>query len=167
MDNLDWLSIVFRWVHIYSAIGIVGGSFFLSQVLLPAAETLPDKEHKDLRETVRQRWGKWVHAFVALLFLSGVFNLGLVMMNFKVPVYYHILITVKLLLAIAILTIASLLVGRTGMAMKMRNNLGYWLKINLALAAVLIAISGILRMAPHDPKTPTNTPTTTVPTNPS
>ena len=41
MDSMEILSIISRWIHIGTAIVVVGGTVFLRFVLLPAAEGLP------------------------------------------------------------------------------------------------------------------------------
>lgn len=151
MDGWTWAALASRWAHVGSVILLVGGSAFLLFVLAPAAAKLGEVEHNALRGHVMDRWRKFVHPLVALIFLSGLYNFLVVRMNTEKP--WHMLAGIKLLLGLVILFIASSLAGRSGASQKMRDNWKWWLKLNLALALVAVLLSGYMKFIPAKPKT--------------
>ncbi|MDB5337562.1 MAG: hypothetical protein JWN70_3181, partial [Planctomycetaceae bacterium] len=60
------LQLIFRWIHIGSAITVVGGTVFMLFVLLPAARQILDEEHLKLRAAVLKRWKWFVHVGIGL-----------------------------------------------------------------------------------------------------
>lgn len=142
---------VSRVFHVGTAIVMVGGAFFLRFVLLPAAQlTLSDDVHARLRSAVIGTWKKVVHIGIGLLLLSGALNYYRVLAEgtHKGDPLYHALLGTKILLAMAIFFIASALVGRSAAFDGMRRNVAKWLTINLLLAAIIVAISGFLKVRP-------------------
>jgi hypothetical protein len=138
-----------RVFHVGTAIVMVGGAFFLRFVLLPAAKaSLADDVHARLRSAVMGTWKKVVHFGIALLLLTGGLNYYRVIVEgtHKGDPLYNALIGIKILLALGIFFIASALVGRAAAFEGMRRNVAKWLAINLALAAVIVAISGFLKV---------------------
>jgi uncharacterized membrane protein len=147
MNAIEILCIVSRWIHIGTAIVVVGGTVFLRFVLLPAAESLPPAEHDQLRAAVMGRWKKFVTIGIGLFLLSGFFNYIVV----SVPKHhgdktYHMLMGIKILLAFIVFFFASVLVGRSPRFEPMRQARKKWLLVVLTLAAAIIAISGFLRV---------------------
>jgi putative copper export protein len=134
------------------AIAAVGGTIFALWVVLPATGVLTPEMREAFHAAVRKRWSKIVFTAIGLLLLSGIYNFLMIARNFRgeLPKWYHPLFGVKFLLAMAVFAIASLLAGRTPLAQRMRTNLKFWMSLNLLLAAVIIAISGVLRTA-HPP----------------
>lgn len=141
------LQLLFRWIHIGSAITVVGGTTFMLLVLLPAAEQILHEEHLKLRAAILKRW-KWiVHGGVALFLISGFYNYVAVMApQHKGDGLYHALMGVKMLLAMAVFGLAEVLVGRSKLAEKLRQNAKKFLAINLTLAVIIILISGFLKV---------------------
>lgn len=140
MDNL--IPFLSRWIHIVTAIVLVGGTIFLRFVLAPAAAQLSQPDHDKLRELVMNKWKKFVHGGIALFFISGFYNFIAV----QVPKHrgdglYHALIGTKILLAFAIFFIASALVGRSRSFEGMRKNAKAWQLLIVVLALVIVGIS--------------------------
>src|SRR5687768_11640945 len=108
MDSINLLDLFFRWIHIGSVIVLVGGAVFNRFVLMPAATAISDPEHQLLRQRLLARWKTFVHVLIALLLISGVYN---IVARFRTPpvVLYHALLTVKILLALFIFFVASAL----------------------------------------------------------
>jgi hypothetical protein len=70
---------------------------------------------------------------------------------------YHALIGTKILLALAVMVIASGLVGRSGAFQFMRDGRRTWQGILLVLAVVIVGLSGFLKVrASADRSGPTN-----------
>jgi hypothetical protein len=138
-----------RVLHIASAIILVGGTFFVRFVLLPAATAnLPDDLHAKLRGAITGTWKKIVHLGIALFILTGAVNYGRVIAagTHKGDPLYNALLGTKILLALIVFFIAEALVGRSAAFEGMRRNPRRWLLVNLLLAGVIVAISGFLKV---------------------
>ena len=144
---MDMISVVSRWIHIGTAIVLVGGTFFLRFVLTPAVASFSDEERALLRDRVMNQWKKFVHAGIALFILSGFYNFLVV----QVPKHrgdgkYHALLGTKIILAFAIFFIASALVGRSKAFEGMRKQAKFWQVVMVFLAAVIVGISGYAKV---------------------
>ncbi len=149
MDPELILYSVSRILHVGTAIVVVGGTFFIRFVLFPAAtQNLTDDVHVRLRGAVIGIWKRIVHAGIVLLLLSGGLNYYRVLAKgtHKADPLYHALLGTKILLALAIFFIASVLVGRSPAFEGLRRNAPRWLLVNLLLAAIIIALSGYLKV---------------------
>jgi uncharacterized membrane protein len=161
MDIQSILSVVFRWMHMLAAITAVGGTIFMRLALLPALAKLPEETRKTLHEDLRSNWAKPVRWSIMFLIVSGLYNIifdigatyDLSKVLFHGVKYYHAVFGIKVLLAIAIFFIASALTGHTPAFQKIRDNRRFWLTLNMALAIVLVCLSGILRKS-DPPKKP-------------
>lgn len=153
MDSLDLVQLLSRWLHILSAVTAGGGVLFMKFALHPASETLPEDARGALREAVRSRWSKVVHAAVAVLLVTGFYNFFLNLRTYELPKVYHPIFGVKFLLAMGVFFLGIVLVGRSDLAQRMRAEAGKWLTLSAALLALLILASSTLRQLPHVPKT--------------
>lgn len=155
MLSADYLlSLILRWMHIFATVTAVGGMIYLKFMLLPALDKLPEKERKELMVDVQSRWRKFVLGAITLLLLSGLINTLRIARGYEFPGgYYHALLGVKILLAIVVFGISSLLIGRSGLANRVKENAPFWLKVNLTLASVIICLAGVLRFAVREEKT--------------
>ncbi len=143
------LPLIMRWIHIGSAITVVGGTVFTLFVLLPAAKEILHEEHLKLRAAVLKRWKWFVHIGIALFLISGLYNYLVVMRPLhKGDGLYHGLMGAKFLLALGVFGLAEMLVGRSKAAEKLRHNASKFLTINLALAVIIVMLSGFLRTIP-------------------
>ena len=72
------LSILVLWVHLFSAIVLVGGSFFIWFVVWPASYKIAADEAERTRMVgrVAKRFSYFTHATVAALVLSGLYLAG-------------------------------------------------------------------------------------------
>ena len=157
-----WIAVVSRWIHILTAIVLVGGSIFLRFVLGPAAAQPPDDAHAKLKELVLGIWKKFVHGGIALFLLSGFYNYLVVMAPaHKGDKLYHALMGTKILLALGIFLIASGLVGRSKAFAGMRAKAKLWQGVMILLAVLVIGISGFLKVRPN-PVAAVNTTTAAI-----
>lgn len=146
-----------RIVHVGTAIVLVGGTFFVRYVLMPAATAeLADDVHARLRAAIMGVWKKIVHGGIALFILSGGLNYYRVIAAgmHKGDPLYHALLGTKILLALVVFFIASALVGRSAAFEGLRKNAGRWLALNLLLAAIIVALSGFLKVRGVPPSRP-------------
>lgn len=118
---------------------------YLRFVLAPAAVDAQDPE---LIAFVGRRtaWGLCVAICSLLLIGSGVYNLMLVMGNYKnLPPLYHQIFGAKVLLALAVMFIAAVIAGKSSLAQKARANMTTWLNAAIVLALALFVCSATLR----------------------
>jgi uncharacterized membrane protein len=144
--DMQLLDTVFRIVHVATAITLIGGSIFMAFVLAPAAAQLSDEEHDKLRAALLGRWKKFVHIGVVLFIVSGFYNFARMVPLHKGDPLYHILVGTKILLAFSVFFIAEALVGKSKAFEKMRANRPKWLKILVLLAAIIVCISGFVKV---------------------
>src|SRR3954464_2838898 len=123
MDGELALNTLSRWLHVGTAIVLLGGSVFLRFVALPAAERLTSEASETLRERVRATWKLFVHAGVALLLVSGLYNyLAVLAPKHQGDGLYHALMGIKILVALAVFFLVEVLVGRAAAFEKLRQN---------------------------------------------
>ncbi|MEY3173983.1 MAG: hypothetical protein RLZZ436_1897 [Planctomycetota bacterium] len=141
MDPSFLVAVVSRWVHVGSAIVLIGGLTALRFVVAPALAG-----NTAALEDIRQRWKKFVHAGIALFLISGFVNYFLAMPSHKGDGVYHGLIRTKIILAFIAFFIASALVGRSAGTQKFRDQSAKWKSVVLLLAALVIAMSGFVKV---------------------
>ncbi len=155
MTPLDYLNLLMRWTHIMAAITAAGGTIFVLFALTPALQTLPASERQSLSAAIRSRWAKVLMVAIAALLISGLYNIGIIEATTTAPkqyAWYRPIFGIKFLLAMVLFFIGSLLVGRTGLAERLRQKSTFWLNVNLALIVVVVLLSGVLRTAVKTPK---------------
>ena len=136
-----------RIIHVGTAITLVGGSVFMAFALMPAAAAkLSDEEHDRLREGVLARWKKFVGPGIGLFLISGFYNFARLAPLHKDDSLYHALVGTKILLAMGVFFIAEALVGKSKAFEPMRQNRKTWLTIVVLLAAVIVGISGFVKV---------------------
>jgi hypothetical protein len=152
MDGEFLLGLVARWLHILAAITAVGGTIFARAVVFPTLDGLPADERSGLHAALRARWSIIVAAAIGFLIISGLYNIGVTSIHFRLPRWYMPLFGAKFLMALVIFAVASLLSGKTPAADNFRKNARFWLNLNIALAVCVVCISGVLRTAERIPK---------------
>lgn len=145
MDIETLAQIVSRWVHVGTAIVLLGGTVFLRFLVMPAAQRLPEAEHAQLREGIMARWKRVVMTGIALLLVTGFYNYLAV--KGGRPGSYHMLMGIKILLALGVFFLASALTGRSAGLAVIRRDAARWLVVLIALAAGTVAIAGYLKVA--------------------
>ena len=157
---MDYLSLLLRWLHLGSVIVLVGGTFFWRTILLPALETLSESSRDDVQEKLRARWSRWVMLTIGLLLVTGLVNAVLAMKRYEFGGnLYHILVSVKLVLALTLFWIASVLSGSSSLAQRWRQNARFWLNVSIVLAVLLVCVGGVMKMTERTPKADTATQT--------
>ncbi len=139
-----------RWVHILSAIVLVGGALFLWCAWWPALRDLEDDELRSrLQAAVAARWRKLVMVAIGLLLLSGMYNFVVSSIprakEAVVTAVYHAIFGVKFLAAIGVFFLTSVLLGRSAAFDRMRARPGKWLALNALLAVAVVLLSGVLK----------------------
>jgi len=140
-----------RWAHVGTAIVLIGGSVFMRFALLPAAAKLSDEEHDKLREGIMSTWRKFIRIGILLFIISGFYNFSRMVPNHKGDSLYHALVGTKILLAFAVFFLASALAGRSKTFEGMRQNRKKWLTVTVLLAAIIVGISGFVKVRKYTP----------------
>jgi uncharacterized membrane protein len=149
---MDYLNLAMRWLHIIPAMALVGGTIFM-RVAVKALEELDEEQRGKVQESLRRGWSRLLMPSILFLIISGFVNTANISMTYDFPGgYYMPLLAIKLVLAIAIFYIASLLAGRSEAASKFRQNQQTWLNVNILLAVLLVCIAGAMRLADREPK---------------
>lgn len=152
--EFDVVAFLSRWLHIVAAVTAAGGAIFMKLALHPASETLAEEPRKALREAVRARWAKVVGMAVGVLLLTGLYNFMTIVQRYNLPrPWYHAAFGVKFLLALGVFFLASILVGKTELAQKLRAQAGKWLTLLVGLILLVLALSSFLKTLPHVEKT--------------
>lgn len=147
MDPMLPFDVLSRWFHVGFAIILVGGSFFIRYVLQPSAQELPDEAHQQLRQAFLGRWRRIVGMGIGLLLITGFFNYYRGIKSHPGQPIYHALIGTKMLLAFGVFFLGSALAGRSPKFEPIRQNSRKWLGVLLLLAAIIVAISGYVKVA--------------------
>lgn len=152
-----WVDLLLRWTHIFSAIALVGGVFFMRWSLVPALNCLDATSQEKIQAVIRQRWARVVMATSALLLFSGLINAVLAIKRYEFGGgTYHIFVALKLLLALVVFWLTATLSGRRATAERFQKNMSFWLNINILIATTLVCIAGGMKMSertrkPDDP----------------
>lgn len=149
MEEINIPLLLSRWLHLLSAIILVGGSVFLRFALMPAAADLPTDQHDALRQRLMGKWKILVHVFVVLLFLTGMVNL-IAKVKVSLPIW-HMLFGIKFLLALVVIFFAHALVGRSKGLQPVRDKAPLFLVVNIVLATLVVLLSGVLNQLPKKP----------------
>ncbi|MEJ7595814.1 MAG: hypothetical protein WKF77_30245 [Planctomycetaceae bacterium] len=142
MDPDLILGIVSRWLHIGSAIVLLGGTICLKFVVGPALKD----QSPELKEAVRGRWKRFVHAAIAGLLISGIYNYVRAIPLHKGDGLWHAMVDTKIILALGVFFIASVLAGRSKGTQKFRDNAARWTTIAILLGLIIVAMSGIAKV---------------------
>ncbi len=149
---MQWAQLAIRYLHIGSAMFLAGGILFQAFVLTPALIAFNDEQRASLGTALRARWSKLVMATAGLLVITGLATVMIEAPKTDYEGAYMPLLGVKMLLALGIMFLSSLLCGRTEAAQKLRLSEGKWQKINALLVVILILIAGMLKTTPREPK---------------
>ncbi|MBL8890619.1 MAG: hypothetical protein JNL67_11635 [Planctomycetaceae bacterium] len=147
MDMLLLVDVGSRVVHLLTAITLVGGSIYMSFVAAPSLRELGSEVATGVQESLVRRWKWFVHGGIAFLLITGFYNYMRAMgaHNDAGDKIYHAFLGVKMLLAFALMLIASGLVGRSKAFQFMRNARGFWQMILILLAVVIVGLSGFIK----------------------
>jgi len=146
MEDLNVLALISRWLHISAAIMAAGGGAYARFILLPAVQRVLDLDQRQrLVEAVRARWAPVTYSCIALLLLSGTFNFVTLAILPKVePLPYHAIFGGKLVAALGVFLVSSILVGRSPAFSAFRRSKETWLSVVVILAGLIVLLSGAL-----------------------
>ena len=149
---MDPLTLVMRVLHIVPAVFLAGGILFMWSSLLPGIAALPDETKKDVQAGIRSKWAKIVMICSALLLASGLYNAVTNILQYKYATPYHMFVTLKLVLALAVMFISARLSGRSESAEKFREKAPFWMTVNTAIVIVIIFLGSTMKVSDKTPK---------------
>jgi hypothetical protein len=98
------VSVLFRFIHIASAIVILGGAFYAHRVLTPVLNSLPQDQRMQAAAGAQLRYRTILFSVIGLSLLSGVFNF----LRTPHSRLYHMAFGIKMLLVLHIYATAVL-----------------------------------------------------------
>ena len=97
------------WIHIFSAVLLVGGSFFMWLVLMPVSKTMHADESARMQivEKTARRFGRITTVLLIVLVLTGVYNASwyLPSTSALLDTYLGSLLLIKIVLVIALVVL--------------------------------------------------------------
>jgi uncharacterized membrane protein len=140
MEN-EVLQIVMRFIHIVSAIVLVGGNAYIATVMLSSLRLVEDSLRNSILKLAADRFTRIVWIGIAGLVVSGAYNWVLLAPMYKAmgPVGNALIGSKVLLALILFLLVWANRVGLTKLSVRA------YLILNLHLAAAVIVVAVVLR----------------------
>lgn len=130
------LSYVARWLHIASAITLLGGMIFAAAAWLPAMNSVSESQRQQVSDAIASRFRPWFILAMAGLLGSGFYNY---LAKKGMPPAYHMLFGMKFLLALHVFAVGVLALRRNN-AKRSRQTTGVVIS-----GLIIVAISAWLR----------------------
>ena len=151
---MNWVELLFRWFHIFAAIALAGGIFFMRFSFVPGLSSLPEDQRENVRAAFRPGWAKIVMISTAFLLLSGLLNFVNNVKTYQISPVYHGLFLVKFLGGMAIFWLAAVLSGKSATAQKFRQNEAKWTNLLFVLTVIVVGTASYMKNIDRTPKTP-------------
>lgn len=132
----DFLNVLARWIHISSAITLIGGILYARLVTAPAMRVLTPETSEKLGEAMAARYRPLLYTAIAGLLLSGTYNL---LNKTGATPLYHAIIGIKMLLALHVFAVGFLSV-QPGNKRRVRQMTGL-----IASGLTIVVLSAVLR----------------------
>jgi uncharacterized membrane protein len=169
-DGLFWALLLSRILHILGAIILVGGLFYIRNIISPVSAPPGTSPVDQFFGGPRGKWAKWVGIATALLLITGLFNYVMIIKQHeRLASSYHMIAGMKMLVAMVVFLFAALLAGKTNAADRIRQNWRMWLSVCLLLSIVTVVFGSWLRTYPRTRKVESTTaaPKLEAPSNPA
>lgn len=150
MSEFIGLPLLMRWIHIYAAIVLIGGTIFIFAVLRPvSAKGITPEERAKLRTSLMKRWKFFAHLSIVLLLITGFYNLVIaIRANSESDVLYISLFCAKFALALAVFALVFIGTSTMKWSESLRDRKGLWaLLVAASIAVVLVA--NIMKFVSH------------------
>jgi uncharacterized membrane protein len=157
LDSMYWIMLASRILHIFGAIILLGGLFYLRTVV--STVPLPFREGPGERSFTpadakfggrRAVWAMWTGIASLLLLVTGLWNyIQMIKMHERLAPTYHMIAGLKMLTGLALFVLAAMLAGRSAAAEKLRQNLRLWVNVCLILGIVTVVFGSVLRTFPR------------------
>jgi len=150
------LPLLMRWIHIFSAIILIGGTVFIFAVLRPVlAKASTPEEGAKLRDSLMKRWKLFSHFGILLLFATGIYNLMAVIGHktdgeTTVDSFYILLFCAKFALALAVFALVFIATSTMKWSESLRDKKGLWWLL-LAASIAVVFMANIMKFVSHAP----------------
>jgi uncharacterized membrane protein len=140
------LDAIVQWLHISSAVLIIGGLFFSAYIMTPALRNLGGIDVPTLTTAAMLRFRVVVWLGIGTLLLSGVYNLirALAEGKFEDPIYQHSL-EAKVLLALVLFSTGIGLTVPLPAFSFFASRRRFFVTFNIHLGLLIVLLSAILR----------------------
>ena len=147
-----------RWLHISGACILVGSPIFMRLFIWPAMNDLEGSARGTFVDRMNKSWRKFLGVVILTQIVSGVYWLLVVVDMPREPAIYQVLLTVKLMAALALFFLLSVLAGRAKAFELFRLQARKWLTICMLLGLLIVVCAGAMWLVPLKAQTlPTNT----------
>ncbi|MDP9170688.1 MAG: hypothetical protein M3N54_08735 [Acidobacteriota bacterium] len=130
------LNIAMRFVHIFSAITLLGSVLAWRLAVIPATAALAAETRSKVGDAIASRWRPFIICAVAGLLISGLYNF---LRKTGLTPAYHAIIGIKILLALHVFAVA-ILACRAGNPKRDRQLTGVVIS-----GFIIVALSAVLR----------------------
>ena len=148
MDSLFWVNVLSRWLHVLSAVIVVGGIVFLGLALLPAMAGQEALVRQAVMGPVVRRFKILVHSAIGLLLLTGTYNMLVALPKVRALTYhsfYQSILGTKILLALILFGIALPVLSSPPAFGNIQESRRRWVTVLVVLGLVILLFSAILR----------------------
>jgi uncharacterized membrane protein len=150
LDGMYWLMLASRILHILGAIILVGGIFYVRNVVSPISAAGGAVAADQQFGGRRAAWAMWVGIATLLLLVTGLWNyMQIIKTNERMASSYHMIAGFKMLAGLALFGLAAVLAGRSPAAERFRLRMRLWLNVCLVLGIATVVLGGVLRSFPH------------------
>ncbi len=104
---MEWLEILSQWLHLMSAVTLIGGLLYVRLVLVPSLVDAPLESRSKLLERLVARWRPLAFTAMGALVLTGLFNFLTHLHGHSRA--YHMAFGIKLLLVLHVFSVVMLL----------------------------------------------------------
>ena len=146
---MNAITLVMRWLHIGGAIILIGSPFFIRLFLLPALAGEDVARRDAIIDRINKPWRMFLGIVILLQIISGVYWLLVVINMSAEPPLYQILLTVKLLAALGLFFLLSVLAGRAAMFAPFRAEAKKWYTASLIFGLIIVMCAGAMRLMPE------------------
>ena len=144
-----WITLLMRWTHLVAAMVLIGTVVFMRFFLLPAAEKLDAATRATLWERINKPWRMVLGIVILAQIGSGLYWILAVVPMHDKPAAYQMLFTVKLLAALGLFFLLSVLAGRAPAFAKFRHDSKKWLTVCVILSAVIVLCASAMHLLPN------------------
>lgn len=144
------IALIMRWVHIFTAIVVVGGVLFYLLIYLPAArKALSEEERAKLWEPLMRRWKMFIHPPIILFLVSGFYTyLFVTRFDHEGQGIYHALFGMKFMLALGVFALGIIVTSTMSWSEKIRDKRWAW-SLLLLMSCAVVMIAGYMRVMPR------------------
>ncbi len=138
---MEYVDALVRFLHIISAIGLVGGTLFCLAAMRPAVRLVDDSLQESIIQMTRKRFMRIVHPSLFLLLVTGLVQFMQNLGDYKnASKAVHAVLGIKILLALIVM---GIIYGQAAKVIK--GDPWKWSKVNLTLGVIIVLLAAVAR----------------------